>query len=215
MKYKDNEERLRELKSFKLIIHNCTVINMIKVFKDRVIEHRNQPLVIEYDKINLNFYSYWFNAFEISDNCPLQQQSHSCLIIICIQFDGKSYTKMAEKAANTLLYYLYNVNKLLRTKMLFTYCLICFKNFMYLSISFVVVNQSKQEFDENKLSQKLEKILGTILDDIKIEEDKIPTSLKNMEFQQQENFRDLMRVKHAIHKFLDSKNRNIFLFVLK
>jgi hypothetical protein len=80
---------------------------------------------------------------------------------------------------------------------------------MYLSITIVIVNPSKEEVDENKLLQEIKNLLSSILIDAQFEEDKIPKRLKNMEFQQQENFRDVVRLKHAIQKFLDSKNCNL------
>lgn len=124
MKYKDNEEKLKGLKSFKLIIHNNTSLNMLKVFKHRVLEHRNQAFFVEYDRIKiLNFYNYWFNAFEISDNCPLQLQSHSSIIMICINFDDNSYTNLAKKTVDILLYYLYNVKFILQNFKEYSYLL--------------------------------------------------------------------------------------------
>jgi hypothetical protein len=117
MKHLDDKFEIKKLKSYKLIIHNCTSINMLKVLKNQAIEHRVQPLIIEYDKIKItNFSNYWFNAFEISDSCPLLLKSLSSFIMICIHFDDKSYTKMAKKIIHTLLYYLYNVHYLLQIK---------------------------------------------------------------------------------------------------
>lgn len=75
-------------------------------------------------------------------------------------------------------------------------------------MALVVFNPSEYELDENKVLQEIRNLLNSILLDTQSEEDKIPKCLKNMEFQQQENFRDIIRLKHAIQKFLKSKNCN-------